>query len=414
MKGMNCRGWILFSCVFIGLVLNACSYFGDQEPKNYTYFVSNESKTIVTAQEIKLKIQLAQKLIPEVAPIAGLVKNDVEVQKIVYKTPFLEQDIKASGLVYLPKQAGNYPVLCFQNGTNTEHSKAPSVNTESEMLFMLQCVASMGYIVVIPDYIGFGESSRFPHPYLHASSTTQSILNMLMAMNEYTTENDLWVQPTQDLFLFGYSQGGWANMLLQKEIETRHASEFNLIASACAAGPYSLEYMSEYITSQTDYSSPYFLASLFNSYTYIGLISNPLTDFIQEPYASVIPGLFDGTHSGSGINAQLTTHLGDLLTPEFRNDYSSNPKFAAFKSALKTNSAKVDDWQVSTPTRLFHGAEDQVIPVALSEQTLQDFRDAGNDESKIQLVILPKVGHADGVLPVGISTILWFTEISKQ
>ncbi|HET6559613.1 MAG TPA: lipase family protein, partial [Prolixibacteraceae bacterium] len=279
MKAMNSKGWILFICVFTGLFFSACSDSSDPESKSYTYYVSNESKAGVTAQDIRQKILLAQMLLPQVAPFVELVKNDVDVQKIVYKTTFQNKSIKASGLVYLPKSPGNYPVLSFQNGTTTERSKAPSVTGDSEMLFMLQCVASMGYIVVIPDYIGFGESSSLPHPYLHAESTTLSILNMLRAMKEFTTENDLPAQPTKDLFLFGYSQGGWATLLLQKEIETKGASEFNLKASASAAGPYSLDYMYGYITTQEEYPAPYFTAYLINAYTSLGMVSNPVSDF---------------------------------------------------------------------------------------------------------------------------------------
>lgn len=312
--------------ILSGLLFSTCSEGNDPEPKNYTYFVFNESTNTVTAQDIRQKILLAQLLLPQVAPFAELVKNDVEVQKIIYKTPFQNKSIRASGLVYLPKTAGEYPVLSFQNGTTTEHSKAPSVNGENELLFMLQCVASMGYIVVIPDYIGFGGSSSLPHPYLHAESTTLSILNMLRAMKEYTTENDLAAQPTHDLFLFGYSQGGWATLLDQKEIETKVSSEFNLKASASVAGPYSLDYMFGYITGQTEYPAPYFTAYLVNAYTSLGLVTNPVSDFFREPYAQRIPGLFDGSHSSSNINSYLSIKTADLFTPEFKDGFTLQRK----------------------------------------------------------------------------------------
>lgn len=414
MMGLNWRRWILFFVLCGGLFLNSCTDSNEPEPKKYTYFVSNEPKPGISAQEVRTGIMLVQKVIPQVAPFAQLVRNDIHVQKIIYSTPFQGKNINASGLVYMPSQAGSYPVICFQNGTNTEHSKAPSVSAYSEVLFMLQSVASMGYMVVIPDYIGFGESQQLPHPYLHAESTTQSILSMLRAVNEYTEGENTAAKPTRDLFIFGYSQGGWATMLLQKEIETKHAAEFNLVASACAAGPYSLEYMNEYILGQAEYPTPYFLASLINAYTTMGLVANPLTDFIPEPYASLIPGLFDGKHSASSINAVLTTRLSDLLTPDYKNNCLTSAKFASFKGALSANSVKVTNWQVATPTRLFHGEEDRIIPLSLSRKTMQDLKDAGTPDSKVQLITLPGVGHTDGVMPVGVQTILWFSEMNKN
>jgi hypothetical protein len=196
----------------------------------------------------------------------------------------------------------------------------------------------MGFIVVMPDYIGFGSSANLPHPYLHAASTTQSILDLLRAVKELGTESQIVAKPTSDLFIFGYSQGGWASMELQKAIEANYSSEFKLIASSGGAGPYTIEYIDQYITSQTEYPMPFYLAYLLNAYKTIGVISNPLSDFFQAPYAAKIPGLFDGLHSGGAINAELTDTIANLLTPEFRTQYATNPKFSEIKSAFLANS----------------------------------------------------------------------------
>ncbi|MCK7491427.1 MAG: hypothetical protein MZW92_06745 [Comamonadaceae bacterium] len=42
------------------------------------------------------------------------------------------------------------------------------------------------------------------------------------------------------IFPAGYSEGGYATMAAQREIETLHAGEFAITASAPAAGPYDL------------------------------------------------------------------------------------------------------------------------------------------------------------------------------
>ncbi|HEY3370460.1 MAG TPA: lipase family protein, partial [Prolixibacteraceae bacterium] len=387
MRDLSSRRFFLIILCTV-LFLQSCKDVNDPTPvkTDYQFLVSNELKLVISAPEIKFKLGVAQNSYPQITPFVALVKNDIDVQKIIYTTTFQNQNIQASGLVCLPKVSGSYPVLCFQNGTNTQQSMAPSVYLNSDMLFMLESVASMGFIVVIPDYIGFGASSNLPHPYLHAQSTTQSILDMLRAMNELTTEDNIAAKPTKDLFIYGYSQGGWATMLLQKEIETRYSSEFNLIASSCAAGPYSLEYMNKYITGKTDYPMPYFLTYVLNAYTSIGLVPNPLSDFIQAPYAALIPGLYNGTKSGSTINSELTTNMADLLTSEYRDQYATNPKFSALTSAFIDNSVK--PWAMSTPTRLYHGTKDELIPPGMSEKTLVDLKAAGTSDSKIQLILL--------------------------
>jgi pimeloyl-ACP methyl ester carboxylesterase len=397
--------------LFSGLFLNSCTKKNQPISPSNQFYIASEFKFDITSQTAKSNLLIFQAIIPESAALGAAIRNDVKVDKITYKTTFKEQNIVASGLVCQPKTAGNYPILCFQNGTNTEHSLAPSEDPTSDLFQIMESVASLGFIVVMPDYIGFGSSASLPHPYLHAASTTQSILDMLRAVKELGSGDQAIAKPTADLFIFGYSQGGWATMELQKSIELNYSSEFNLVASSCASGPYSLEYMNQYITSQTEYPMPYFLAYLLNAYSVLGLITNPLSDFIQAPYAAKIPALFDGLHSGGTINSQLTNNMTDLLTPEYRTQFATNSKFAGLKSAFIANS--IIAWNTSTPTHLYHGGSDQYIPVSLSQKMYADFKTAGVPDSKIQLIIIPGYDHPTGVIPVGLSTILWFLTLKK-
>lgn len=411
MKRIKFYSYYFLMILFAGLFLHSCDQTDEPEDKVYDNFISNELKFEITTQEAIAKLTTFAAIMPETSLLGAVVKSDIEVHKITYKTTFKEANIQASGLVCLPKTAGDYPVLCFQNGTNTLHSEAPTENPKSDLLSILESVASMGFIVVIPDYIGFGASSKLTHPYLHAESTTKSILDMLRAVNQFGTEDDVLAKPTKDLFIFGYSQGGWATMQLQKSIEKDYSTEFNLIASSCAAGPYSIEYMNKFITEKEDYPMPYFLTYLLNSYTAIGLVNNPLSDFIQAPYAAKIPGLFDGKHSGGEINAELTTQMSTLLTTEYRTGFATDTKFAGIRSVFVANS--IEPWLISTPTRLYHGANDEFIPPALSQKMLLDFKAKGVSDTKIESIVIPGVDHSLGVIPVGFQTILWFLTLKK-
>lgn len=411
MNSIKLNRFFLLIVVLSGFILNSCTQKDEPLTIDYQYFISNDYKFAITAQDAKTNLLTFLPIIPESSAFSAVVRNDVEVHKVTYKTTFKNGNIQASGLVCLPKTAGDYPVLCFQNGTNTEHKAAPTENPKDELYSILESVASMGFIVVMPDYIGFGSSSNLTHPYLHAESTTQSILDLLRAVKEFSTEEKIMAKPTKDLFIFGYSQGGWATMQLQMAIEKNYSTEFNLIASSCAAGPYSIVYMNDYVSNQTDYPMPYFLAYLLNAYTSIGLVTNPISDYFQSPFAAKIPGLFDGQHSGGAINAELTTKMATLLTPEYRTGYATNAKFAAMRSAFLANS--IEAWPITTPTRLYHGANDEYIPVSMSQKMLADFKTKGVPDSKIQLVIIPGYDHPTGVIPVGIQTILWFLALKK-
>ncbi len=398
----------IYLIIFVtaGLFLNSCNQNdGPIKPANQ-FLISNELKAEITAQE-------AVKNFTDISPLAAsiglLIKSDVEVHKVTYKTSYQNKNIQASGLACFPKTAGDYPILSFQNGTNTLHSMAPSEAYADSLYSLLESIASMGFIVVIPDYIGFGASAQLPHPYLDAKSTTQSILDMIRAAKEFGGEDKILAKPTNDLFIFGYSQGGWATMQLQKAIETNYSSEFNLKASSCGAGPYSIEYMNKYIISQETYPNPYFLAYLLSAYRSAGLIKNQLSDFIQEPYADTISFLFDGKHTGAEINAALNDTMEILLTPEFRDEYDTNTKFTEIKSAFLANS--IVAWNISTPTHLYHGENDEVIPISMSTKMLSDFKTVGVPDSKIQMITISEATHTTGVFQAGLQTTLWFLSL---
>lgn len=404
MKQLKFYSYLILVFFASGAFFNACKPGDDSDSTKNEYFLSSETKVNLSVADVKSNLQT---LIPGV-DFSSLVTSDVEVQKLIYKTTFKNKNIQASGLVCFPKTPGNYPVLSFQNGTNTLHSDAPSEDPNGEMASMLECIASLGFVVVIPDYIGFGISSNLPHPYLDAKSSTQSILDMLRAVKELGNDDKIVAKPTKNLFIFGYSQGGWATLQLQKTIEKDYSSEFNLKASSCGGGPYSIEYMTDFIVNKDVYPMPYFLAYVLNTYVTIGSVTNPLNDFIQAPYASKVPGLFDGEHSGGAINAELTTQMASLLTPDFRTSYTSAAKFAEFRSALLSNS--VVAWNLSTPTKLYHGSADTYIPAGVSQKMLADFQAKGST-SKIELVTIPGADHSTAVAPVALKTMLWFVQI---
>jgi pimeloyl-ACP methyl ester carboxylesterase len=408
MKNFRFHQIHLLLLVFAVLFLNSCTKNDDPTEAGNQYFISSKLKTTISKQQVLTNLTA---LSPEASAIAFFIKSDVKVEKLIYKTTFRGQNIQASGLVCFPKEPGNYPILSFQNGTNTEHSKAPTENYDKDFFPIIESVASLGFIVVIPDYIGFGASSSLVHPYLHAESSTQCILDMLRAAKEFASNDSIDAKPTNNLFLFGYSQGGWATMELQKSIEKNYSDEFNLVKSSCGAGPYSIEYMNKYIVDKVDYPMPYFLAYLLNSHIAIGSITNPITDFIQAPYAAKIPGLFDGKHSGGAINAELTTKMASFLTTEYRAGYATDAKYTGVRSAFLSNS--ITAWNAKTPMKLFHGADDDLIPPGISQKMLADFKTAGMTDAQIQLVIIPNVGHTTGVYLTGMQTILWFLSLVK-
>ena len=133
----------------------------------------------------------------------------MSVFKLIYKTEINGEKISASGLISIPAIPGEYPVLSFQNGTNTLNDNCPTNNPDDNLYKLVEFIASMGFVVIIPDYPGFGESAGIPHPYLIKEPTIGSVKDMIRAVRESGDEDFPGIVVSDDVYLMGYSQGGW-------------------------------------------------------------------------------------------------------------------------------------------------------------------------------------------------------------
>ncbi len=348
---------------------------------------------------------------PDLDYIKEKVQYGVLVYRITYNTSFNGQLKSASGLVCIPVGDGPFPMMSYQNGTNTLHNNAPSVAPDNQYYLLLEMVASTGFVVVIPDYLGFGESSDMFHPYLDKESSNKTILDMIRAAKELT-KNYINTELSNDLYIAGYSQGGWATLQLQEEIETNFSGEFNLKASSCGAGPYDLKYINKYITEQTSYPMPYYLGYMVNSYLELGNITTPVDEIFQEPYASKISELYDGTKSGEEINAELTTNVSDLLTADYIANFETDEKYASVNSTLEANS--ISAWKTETPTLLIHGLADNFIPSEVSTDLFNGFLQSGLDVDEVIWLGLPETDHAGGIIPSGLASVKWFLQMEEE
>jgi pimeloyl-ACP methyl ester carboxylesterase len=388
------------------LVMQSCS---NKEPDPFddnAYLVSSTLEFMRTKENIVSVLTVAATLYPEIAGIIPDVQSGVNVYSISYNTTFKGQDVIASGLIAIPSVSGTYPVLTYQNGTNTLHSAAPSVDPEAVLYQLIEYVASTGYVVVMTDYLGFGASDQMAHPYLHKESTVQTIIDMLYALKEFDEDVAKGITVSNEYFLLGYSQGGWATLALLEELDKNYKPEFSVKAASCGAGPYDLNYFNAAVLGLTEYPMPVFLGYISSAYSEYDLFSNPLTEIFNEPYASRIPGLYDGLHSSEEINAQLTGTLAGLFKAEYISGYSTSPAFQGVRDALTANS--IEGWNSNVPLLFLHGTADTYVMPALSERMHAAMIDAGCSSLTCQYVPLQDLDHSEGIIPAGLAGLTFF------
>jgi len=218
--------------------------------------------------------------------------NDVDVFTISYQTLDPGGELTpASALIAFPTGLDTpSPLVAYQHGTLVKRSDALTENTFNAPTLGL---AASGYVVVSADYLGFGASK---------------LLN-------------------QQLFLAGYSEGGYATLALQRELETHHADEFSITASAPMAGSYDLSgTMVQRILDPSPHPNPYYFSYIVLMLEQVYGLFDDFAEVFQAPYNTLIPNYFDGEHDGSEINAYLpnsTEQLYQATILEALNDPGS-------------------------------------------------------------------------------------------
>ena len=278
--------------------------------------------------------------------------------------------VVASGMLAFPTAINRaYPLVSFQHGTQIRRASAPSMNGFNALS---RAMVTAGYIYMEPDYLGLGVSEML-HPYHLKDVTASTVIDMLRAVKQFCNETQ-FVQYNSQLFLAGYSEGGYATMAAVKNIEENLSDEFNITMSFPMAGAYDLSgVMVELMLSEEPYPDPFYLP--FFVLSYIERYSlGELEDFFLAEYANILPELFSGEHSGGYINSFLPDIPIHIMKPEVIAEFSDDANYP-FRLTLGFND--LYDWTPQNVMYLFHGVVDERVPYENSVIAYNKFLDNG-------------------------------------
>ena len=397
------KNWVLFTLVLLALLPVACQK--DNDPPIET----NESGDLIHATSIgTYSAATIQTILNAVSADFNLeLKYAVEVVKIVYYTTDPSGNVvQASGALMVPKQVDDLPSICFHHGTETKRSDVASAGPlATGEGFAGMIMASIGFITFEPDYLGLGDSDIL-HPYLYANSYAEASIDMLTAGVSYCAQNG--INLNWDLYLGGYSEGGYATLAVQKEIEKQFSFEFNLVANAPQAGPYDLHETVKYFINLPDYPEPSFMAYMVTAYNDI-YNWNRIDEFFLAPYADMMDNLFDGTNSPGEINNSLPDKISLLFKESFLNGYNDGSE-TEFVNAVKENTLL--DWTPLTPIRFYHSNADEIVPYQNSLTAVENLKTHGGTD--ISLVTIDGLKHGEASLIAITRMTEWFDSLKNN
>lgn len=335
-----------------------------------------------------------------------LAKFDVEFFKIIYKTTFKNKLVQVSGLLGVPKNVPVTPsLLSAQHGTIFRAAEAPSNFPNTFSGFEL--FASAGFVALIPDFIGYGVSQNITHPYYDKESSGLTVTDMIKSVKYFLQKQNTAV--SDRLFLVGYSEGGYVTMAAQEEIETNASHHLTVTAAAEGAGGYDLNVILDTIADTSYYAAPSFLTLLVKGYNDTYNWNRPYSDFFQQPYASQIPSLLDGTKGREEIDAVLPTVPAKLFNPVFYANLKNPVGELPLKLTLAKNSFLT--WVPKSPTRLYHGTADEAVFFKSSVTTYARFRAAG--ATNVEFFPIPGGMHRTSIEPMMLNALPWILSLDR-
>jgi len=373
--------------------------------------------------------------------------------KISYNTssPTGKDNYESSALIIMPMPVGipenqRLPLVSYQHGTQLMRALAPSkfpfilnqlaeernklfqgkisinnfMNKFSativdflEVILVALFVAKEGYIVVMPDYQGMKEEKEdCVHPYVLASPLGHAVADLIV----HTINNELpkmnMKQWNGQVFLAGYSEGGYVTMAASKVIQEEYSQYLKVTASAPAAGPYSLSHcMRLLMMREEEYSDGYFLPMTLVGYKqcYDNMecfnCENALKPNFYELYS-----LVDGYHTISEVCNKMK--INDKLIPKdiFSKEFAEKlyDKDDELCGTLKEND--LINWRPEMPMKLYHSPNDDRVPYENSELASNSFNEKGSNVSIVPVTGLPliEINHVAAFVPCITTMVAWF------
>ncbi len=365
--------------------------------------IRTESPEVITTLIPALLETVAPNFPVPLDSVIGIIdaQYEADLYKVVYKTthPVLGE-IDATGAIGIPRGIDyecGLATAIYQHGTTFSRTGVPSYGSlEINFGSML---ATSGYVTLLPDYMGLGDSPGM-HPYVHGPTEALAAIDLMRATRELQEELDFTLNGQN--FIFGYSQGGHGAMALFYELEQNYADEFEATAAAPMSGPYNISEIQANVMF-IDYATPSYLP-----YTLIGY--QGVYPELKEQFPIVFNEEWAALNGFDGDTDDFFEIMNTLDIPSFAfemfdedllSDFVLNPNHplkVAFREA-----GDYYDWHPNAPLMIMGCCDDEQVMIENLYFTKEKMEEKGVENFQAidwcdEFPEYPQFGH-NGCIP---------------
>jgi predicted esterase len=243
--------------------------------------------------------------------VSGPPQCAVSIYRVHYNTiGAAGEATDASAAVMVPSGSGtscanSRPVLLYAHGTSLQKSfDMADIASNTEARLAAAMFAAQGFIVVAPNYAGYGGSSLGYHAYLDRDQQAADMVDALRAARAAFPAMN--ASDSGKLFVTGYSQGGYVALAAQRAMQVQGTGEFTVTAAAGMSGPYALLQFGDQLFGGAPRDGATVVVPLLinaGQHAGAGLYQVP-GDIYESPYAATIVDLIPGSLGASDLVSQ--------------------------------------------------------------------------------------------------------------
>lgn len=363
------RGYIFSALLFF--LFTACNERDEPIPVNPEHDPTPEWNVIKTFTSDDFLTLMEKPKFSWIRLIIGHVhgkeQERLHAVKVTYYSPHPKggiERIPMSGLLLLPPNTDSscshrlLLTLPYTYLFNRQTSTQQIINynpdqLEAFVLFgLLQ--ASRGYIVLMPDYPGFGASfGRCTNPYVERRPMIRATMDFIHA-SLYVLDA-MHYRHGSTLTITGYSLGAYVATQTAREIEMSEKISNRLSIDMLTVGgtPCDLVRIADKVKTADHLPTPYLLPLALHGYLHNGYSKLPINRILKSPYASLLDSCFDGCNENCPDTYPY--HPSDLFTESFIHGNEDS----IINAVLRENS--LTPWNNRCTFVMLHGASDQTV-----------------------------------------------------
>ena len=221
--------------------------------------------------------------------------------------------------------------------------------------------AFTNFIIVSPDYYGFGITEKEPQAYCMSRANGRASLDAYLAAKRLI--EDFKVKKNDDFIIVGYSEGGQATMGVLREISENHP-EIKVKRAFAGDGPYDINSMFDSIT-KGETEMPSTVCNVLYAFNHFFGLGYDIHDYLKDPVAENFDEWFlSKKYKRKALDEELikTKKTSELCTEAVLD--ANSPLSRRFKEAFSAD-ALTSGWTPRSDfdVMLFHDTLDDVVPV---------------------------------------------------